>query len=125
MLKGKPITMFRRIRSQDPQGFTLMEMLIVVTIIGILASIILPRFVATSAAADKSAHKAERQTINAQLELFYFQNSEWPVSGNLSNWSINYLSYFPEGVPATCNKGAIWKVSSGRIIMDDQHTSHE
>ena len=102
-----------------------MEMMIVVTIIGILASIVLPRFVATSKAADQSAHRAERQTINAQLELYFFQNSEFPVSGNakLNVWDESKQSstYFPDGVPEKCNAGAEWKVNTGRVVL----TSHE
>ena len=46
------------------QGFTLMEMLIVVTIIAILAAIVLPRFIVSSAAAKGSVFAAEKQSIN-------------------------------------------------------------
>jgi prepilin-type N-terminal cleavage/methylation domain-containing protein len=116
-----------KLMKRSSSGFTLMEMLIVVTIIGILASIILPRFIAGSKSADKSAHRAERQTINAQLELYFFQNSEYPVStGNLSAWDDAHQvkAYFPDGVPVTCNQGVEWVVTNGKVSLSG-HDGHE
>ncbi|MEK7298605.1 MAG: prepilin-type N-terminal cleavage/methylation domain-containing protein, partial [Candidatus Margulisiibacteriota bacterium] len=57
---------------QKNKGFTLIEMLIVVTIIGILAAIVLPRFTTSSVAAKIAAHRATEQAINAQSELYFF-----------------------------------------------------
>ena len=111
-------------KKQNQNGFTLMEMLIVVTIIGILASIVLPRFVSTSAAGEKAAHKAERQTINAQLELFYFQNGYFPVGAGssaeaLKGWTVGWGDYFPDGVPVTNNKNVEWMIKNGRVSLTD------
>ena len=104
------------------QGFTLMEMLIVVTIIGILASIVMPRFLTTAASAEKSAHRAERQTLNAQLELFFFTNGTQAVDGALTGWTTDVQLYFPEGIPQACNQETAWVASNGRIVL---HADHE
>jgi type II secretory pathway pseudopilin PulG len=99
-------------------------MLIVVTIIGILASIVLPRFIATSSAADRAAHKADRGNLNKQLESYYFNTGSFAVSGNLETWTSGYELYFPEGLPATCNKDVKWSISNGRVLLDG-HGGHE
>ena len=96
------------VKNKNQAGFTLMEMLIVVTIIGILAAIILPRFITSSAEAKASAYEAERQTINSQLELYYFHFGKYPTAMTNEGWGtgdentngrIDYQEFWPEGVP--------------------------
>jgi general secretion pathway protein G len=109
------------------KGFTLMEMLIVVTIIGILAAIVLPRFITSASSGRKAAHRQMRTTINSQLETFYFINDVYPAAMTNEAWSVgdaNYLYYFPEGVPTTCNAGGALTLNNGRID-NSSHSGHE
>jgi general secretion pathway protein G len=121
---------------KNKKGFTLIEMLIVVTIIGILAAIIMPRFMSTADTARKNAHKAERQHLNAQIELFYFNTGQWPASGSQmknEDWDEplsgggkdagSYKKYFPDGIPATCNQDKSWIIDSTNNRMS--LTGHE
>ena len=103
-------------------GFTLMEMLIVVTIIGVLAAIVLPRFVTSQAAARDAAYDAEKQTINSQVELYYFTNGVYPTAMTESEWSQHatdgYLDYWPDGVPTSDVYGIAWVLdaNTGRVV---------
>ena len=56
-------------RNAKKAGFTLVEILIVVVILGILAAIVIPQFTNASQAARASQLTAQLQTIRSQLEL--------------------------------------------------------
>lgn len=108
-------------KREDSLGFTLMEMLIVVTIIGILAAIILPRFVTSSDSAKAAAYEAEKQTINAQIELYQFQTGSYPTAMTEAGWggaSVAVL-YWPSGVPSADPFGESWELdSTAHRILD-------
>lgn len=56
------------------RGFTLIEILIVVVILGILAAIVIPQFTNASQDAQVSAVKSQLQTIRSQIELYRVKN---------------------------------------------------
>ena len=57
------------------QGFTLVEILIVVVILGILAAIVIPQFTEASDDARESAIRSDLQTVRSQLELYKVQHT--------------------------------------------------
>ena len=60
-------------------GFTLLEMLIAVVILGILAMVIVPQFSASSTDAKVSAAKADLSALRSAVENYYQQhNSAYP-----------------------------------------------
>jgi general secretion pathway protein G len=63
-------------------GFTLVEILIVVIILGILAAIVVPQFTDASTQAKISSIKSDLQTIRSQIELYKAQhNPTLPAPG--------------------------------------------
>src|SRR5438105_3114924 len=55
-------------------GFTLVEILIVVIILGILAAIVIPQFTSASQDARKNSLVSQLQTLRSQLELYKLQH---------------------------------------------------
>jgi general secretion pathway protein G len=62
-------------------GFTLVEILIVVVILGILAAIVIPQFTQASTEAKQSSLVSDLQTVRSQIELFKVQHND-----NLPGW---------------------------------------
>ena len=61
-------------------GFTLVEILIVVVILGILAAIVIPQFTEASTEAKTSSLCTDLQTVRSQIELYKIQhNDDLPV----------------------------------------------
>jgi len=71
-------------------GFTLVEILIVVVILGILAAIVIPQFTQASTEAKESSLQSNLQTIRSQIELYKIQhNDQWPRVDSLANFTAD------------------------------------
>jgi len=89
------------------KGFTLVEILIVVVILGILAAIVVPQFTNASQDAIKGALASQLQTINSQIELYRVQNAgtlpsadaDPLVGGTNGGWGVMVASDFLKDEP--------------------------
>jgi general secretion pathway protein G len=79
------------------RGFSLMELLAVVTILGIIAAIIVPRVAVSSDTAKAKVAAHHKATINAAVERWYVEKGTWPAN-DLSDIAAD-TSYFPDGIP--------------------------
>jgi len=87
-----------KIRKRNKKaGFSLLELLAVVTILGIIAAIIVPRVTVSSATAKERVRDHHKATINSAVERFYVNTGDWPAD-NLSDIGTD-INYFPEGIP--------------------------
>src|SRR6476620_6481640 len=78
-------------------GFSLMELLAVVTILGIIAAILVPRVAVSSDTAKAKVNAHNKATINAAVERWYVEKGAWPAV-NLSDIGTD-VNCFPDGVP--------------------------
>ncbi len=78
--------MVRRIRDRDgaPRGgeggFTLIEMLVVITIIGLVMALVGPRVLSSLSDSKVKTAKIQIESFEAALDLYYLDNGSYPAS---------------------------------------------
>jgi len=84
------------------RGFTLVEILIVVTILGTLGAIVIPQFTSASAEAKRAALAQQLQGIRKQIQLYMVQHDDTPPALSGNDWSdltsrqvINGVAFSP------------------------------
>ncbi len=89
------------------KGLTIVELMIVVLIIGCLATVAIPRIAGSTEGAKISACRNNIQIINRQIEMFNQDRAGWP--DDLDEVTKN-PDYFPDG-PPQCPFGAPYKMN--------------
>ena len=89
------------------RGFTLVEILIVVVILGILAAIVIPQFTEASTEAKLSSLCSDLQTVRSQIELYKVQHND-DLPGTVTDVD------FKTAMTGTTNvAGEVWATGDG------------
>ena len=78
------------------KGFTLVELLVVVLILGALATLAVPRITGSAFKAKINVCRTNVDLINSKIELYYIYTGSWPTA--LKD-VIADPNYFPDGPP--------------------------
>ena len=124
-------------KTKSHHGFTLIELVVVIAILGILAGIAIPRFMDAQATARGSKILADMRTLESALNLYSINNTV-PASDTKLTFLKSYMKYntipvvptgkarFPKGfetdLDSTINYYALQKTSSTntyQIILYD------
>ncbi|MCF5720138.1 type II secretion system major pseudopilin GspG [Pseudomonas syringae] len=81
------------------RGFTLIEIMVVVVIIGVLGAIVVPQFMSRPDQAKVTAAKTEVQAIATSLEMYRLDNAYYPSTQQ----GLEALVQRPGGTPAARN----------------------
>jgi len=72
---------------KSPKGFTLIELMVTISIIGILSAIVYANFGGARAAARDDIRKTDLKNLQLALELYKAQNGQYPSGCNGAIWS--------------------------------------
>ncbi len=99
--------------SRKRAGFSLLELLAVVTILGIIALVVIPRIASSSTTAKENACFQNKSEVNGAVERYFFNNGSLPA--NLA--ALNNPTYFPDGIPACPVSNATYALDAvtGRV----------
>jgi general secretion pathway protein G len=88
-------------RRTRKNGFTLVEVLLVVVILGLLAMVAIPRFAASGEDAKTNACKANVSLLNSQIELYAVQHDgTYPADqSEFESMILKNTDLFPDGAP--------------------------
>ena len=81
---------------QFPKGFTLIEIMVVVVIIGLLATLIVPNVIGQGDAARVTAAQIDIRAIGNALDLYRLNNSHYPTTEQGLEALVNKPAGFPE-----------------------------
>jgi general secretion pathway protein G len=95
-------------------GFSLLELLAVVIIIGAIAAVVVGRISVTSVTTKENACQRNKSEVNRAIERYYFDYGAWPA--NISD--IEILPLFPDGLPVCPVTGASYSLdpSTHRVL---------
>lgn len=70
----------RKARASNAKGFTLIELMVVIAILGILATIVVPRMLGSVDEANVTAAKSQIQALRMAVTQFRLENNRFPES---------------------------------------------
>lgn len=83
--------------SRKRGGLSLMELLAVITIMGVIAAVVIPRIISSKKPAEVQVNEQNIAEINSTVERWYFEKGTWPAD-DLADIKLD-TNYFPDGVP--------------------------
>ena len=108
----------KKIGCKRKKGFTLVELLVVVLILGALAAIAVPRISTSTATAKRNACATNVDIINSQTEMYYANEGAWPADAATLFADVNS---FPDGAFTCPVDGSAYTLNANHRVTGHSH----
>lgn len=92
-------------RTQKPRaGFTLLEVMVVIVILGVLASLVVPNLLGNKEKADRQKAISDIVALENALDMYRLDNGRYPTT--------------EQGLEALIQQPAIWRIPVTTVLVD-------
>lgn len=107
-------------RTKGDKGFTLIELIVVIAVLGVLATLIIPRVVGVKSKAETAAMEANEKIIRNALERYYLDHETYPKE--LKDLVKGYLDEIPDSFEYT-REGDGYSLTPNNTEQGDEQNS--
>lgn len=86
------------LKKRTQQGFTIVELLIVIVVIGILAALVITTYNGIQQKGRNTERTTDLKAVQGQLEAYYATNGRYPTSTNLGSTSDTNLAFIKDNM---------------------------
>lgn len=104
---------------RDDKGFSMVELIVYVSIIGVILAIAVPKYTNALAMANTARIQADLQTMDGAIMMYYSENGTYPTTiGDLGDYVRNVENIHPPKGKCFLRDGSTLEITAENYTMD-------